>query len=397
MKHLIALIFAVLLCIGPARVIAQESSSQPSRGDDLLLKDFRPQSMLKHIRSTDLQRARFPVIDVHTHFGLRQRSSQQALDEFVDVMDRHRIAVCISLDEKLGASFGDHAKFLWKAYPNRFAVFAQIDWRGEAAVDKPAEWACNQAGFARQVTEQLRQARNRGACGVKIFKQFGLRYKNADGSLIRIDDTRWDPIWQACGQLGLPIIIHTADPAAFFLPIDKRNERYEELSRHPDWSFYGDEFPSRDELLAARNRIIERHPDTTFIGAHVANNPEDLQTVGDWLDQYPNLYVEPASRIAELGRQPYTAREFMLEHQDRILFGTDGPWPELRLTYYWRFFETFDEYFPYSEKQPPPQGLWQIYGIGLPDEVLRKIYFENAIKLIPGLREKYERAIAQQK
>ena len=144
-------------------------------------------------------------------------------------------------------------------------------------------------------------------------------------------------------------------------------------------------------MLAARNRVIARHPGTIFIGAHMANSPEDLATVAQWLDRYPNLYVEPASRIGELGRQPYTARKFCIKYADRILFGTDGPWPEKRLTYYWRFLETLDEYFPYSEKPFPPQGFWRIYGIGLPDAVLRKIYHENAIRLIPGLKQRVER------
>jgi predicted TIM-barrel fold metal-dependent hydrolase len=188
--------------------------------------------------------------------------------------------------------------------------------------------------------------------------------------------------------LGLPIILHTADPVAFFKQIDKTNERWEELSRHPDWSFYGEQFPSREELLAARNRVIARHPKTIFIGAHVANNSEDLAVVGRWLDEYPNLYVEFASRIGEMGRQPYTSRKFIIKYADRVLFGTDGPWPERRIRLYWRFLETQDEYFPYSEKEFPPQGLWNIYGLYLPDPVLRKVYHENAARIIPGVKEK---------
>ena len=162
------------------------------------------------------------------------------------------------------------------------------------------------------------------------------------------------------------------------------------MSRHPDWSFHGKDFPKRDELLAARNRVIQRHAKTTFIGAHMAGNPEDLDEVSQWLEQYPNLYVEIASRIGELGRQPYTARKFMIKHQDRVLFGTDGPWPELRLTYYWRFLETRDENFPYSEKSPPPQGFWNIYGVELPEAVLKKVYFENALKILPAAKDKFE-------
>lgn len=356
----------------------------------LSLTDYKPKSMLKNIRNTELRGARFPVIDVHGHFGRRLRGSRQELVDFVEVMDRQNIAVCISLDAKLGSSLRDHQKYLG-LFQDRFAVFVHLDFQGDGKADNPASWDCHREDFARRIARMLKSAKEQGVCGVKFFKQFGLGYKNPDGSLIEIDDPRWNPIWEACGKLGLPVIIHTADPAAFFQPVDQFNERYEELARHPDWGFYGDAFPSREELLAARNRVIEKHPGTLFIGAHMANNPEDLKKVGDWLERFPNLYVEPSSRIAELGRQPYTARDFFIKYQDRILFGTDGPWPETRLTYYWRFLETTDEYFPYSEKDPPPQGLWQIYGIDLPDPVLKKIYFQNALRVIPAISEKYSR------
>jgi predicted TIM-barrel fold metal-dependent hydrolase len=303
-------------------------------------------------------------------------------------MDRHQIAVCVSLDGKLGELLDEHCDYLWSRYRDRFVVFANVDWMGAGEEDDPASWDCQRPDFSRRVARQLAEAQDRGVSGLKLFKQFGLGYRNPDGSLIAIDDPRWNPIWEACGRLGLPVIIHTADPAAFFLPIDETNERWEELHRHPEWSFPPDRFPSRESLLEARNRVIARHPRTTFIGAHVANNPEDLATVGRWLDQYPNLYVEPASRIGELGRQPYTARRFFLKYADRILFGTDGPWPEARIRLYWRFLETYDEYFPYSEKAFPPQGLWHIYGIGLPDRVLKKIYYQNAVRVIPGVRSR---------
>jgi predicted TIM-barrel fold metal-dependent hydrolase len=189
------------------------------------------------------------------------------------------------------------------------------------------------------------------------------------------------------------VLIHTADPAAFFETIDERNERWEELHRRPDWSFHGPQFPKHEELLAALLRVVKRHPKTTFIGAHVASKAEDLATVGQWLDEHPNLYVDIASRIAELGRQPVTARKFFLKYQDRIIFGTDGPWPVERVRLYWRFLETEDEYFPYSEKEFPPQGFWNIYGIHLPDDVLRKVYAQNAARIIPGVQERLEKFV----
>lgn len=359
-------------------------------GRDLLLSRFRPRPMLK-VDQHLLRRAKFPVVDVHTHFFYRLKHSRARLEEFVRLMDRHNLAVCVSLDGKLGDQFREHREYLWKKHRDRFLIFVNIDWRGEGDKDKPASWDCQRPDFARRVVAQLNEAKRSGASGLKLFKQFGLGYKNPDGSLIKIDDPRWNPIWAACGRLGLPVIIHTADPAAFFLPIDETNERWEELHRHPEWSFYGKQFPSRESLLAARNRVIARHPRTIFIGAHFANNPEDLKQVAAWLKKYPNLYLEFASRIGELGRQPYTARKFFLKHADRILFGTDGPWPEQRITLYWRFLETFDENFPYSEKSFPPQGFWNIYGIGLPDSVLKKVYHENAVRILPGLKERLER------
>ena len=346
---------------------------------------YAPEPMLK-VQTTNLQRAKFAAVDIHGHFGFRLKGDQIALSKYVEVMERNNIALSVSLDCVLGNE-DRHLRFL-RDYDERFLYFCHIDFVGDGNLDDPKSCVCNQPGFVRDVCMKLDAAKKKQIVGLKFFKQFGLGFKNPDGSLLKIDDPRFDPIWQACAKLELPVIIHTADPAAFFRPIDQNNERYEELARHPDWSFYGDKFPKRNELLAARNRVIAKHPNTKFIGAHVANNPEDLETVASWLDEYPNLYVGIASRIGELGRQPNTARRFFLKYQDRILFGTDGPWPEQRLRYYWRFLETDDEYFPYSEKTPQPQGLWFIYGLNLPDNVLEKIYFKNALKLIPSAQSK---------
>lgn len=356
-------------------------------GRELLLRNFRPKSQLKlpvELKSA----AKHTVVDAHTHFRHKLRQNDQALNDFVSIMDRNHVAVCCSLDGRIGSELDEHMRFLWKEHRDRFVIFMNIDWRGRGDPEDPKTWACHEYGFAKRMAKKLEEGVNKGASGLKIFKQFGLGYRNPDGSLIKIDDPRFDPIWAACGQLGIPVIIHTADPAAFFEPIDETNERWEELSRHPDWSFHGEGFPSRSELHEARNRVIARHPKTQFIGAHVANQAEDLEQVSQWLDRYPNLWIETASRIAELGRQPYTARDFLLKYSDRILFGTDGPWPELRLQINWRFFETRDQSFAYSEKQPPPQGLWKIHALHLPDEVLQKLYFKNASILIPGVKDR---------
>lgn len=389
---------ALLLMFVGAFCNSVSSAEEPLDGKDgrpLALDQFRPRSSLV-LPAEDPQLAKFPVVDVHVHPRIKLRSIPSLLDGFVKVMDQQNVAVCVSLDGQLGEKLEEHKKYLWTKYPNRFVIFANIDWIGDGDQQQPSTWACHRLDFGRRMAKALADAKQRGASGLKIFKMLGLAYRNPDGSLIAIDDPRWDPIWKACGELGMPVLIHSADPVAFFEPTDQTNERWEELSRHPDWSFAGEEFPSHAELLAARNRVIARHPDTIFIGAHMANYPENLAEVGKWLEKYPNLYVEIAARIAELGRQPYTARKFFLKYADRILFGTDGPRPPGRLRPHWRLLETRDEYFTYAEDQYPPQGLWNIYGLGLPDEVLKKIYSENAVNLIPGISEKLEKYQQQQ-
>jgi predicted TIM-barrel fold metal-dependent hydrolase len=370
----------------PARVSSGESAADEEAAA-VQLSDFKPQPQLRLDRRP-LAPASFPVVDCHTHFGLRLRENREALEAFVGVMDRRGIAVCVSLDGKLGPTLRDHLRFLWERHRSRFVVFAHIDWQGAGREGEPASWDCHRPDFAHRVVLQLEEAKRLGVSGLKVFKQLGLGYRQPDGSLVAIDDPRWDPIWAACGRLGLPVLIHTADPSAFFEPIDRYNERWEELNRHPEWAFPPEHFPARDRLHAARNAVIARHPETVFIAAHFGNDAEDLKQTAEWLAAYPNLFIEFASRISELGRQPYTARRFFLEHADRILFGTDGPWPEARLEAYWRFLETDDEYFAYSEKEFPPQGFWNIYGIDLPPEVLRQVYCDNAARLIPGVAER---------
>lgn len=380
-----ASVLAALGLIGAATTSAQVTPDTTP----LPLDKFHPRPMLvvdEHL----LTRAKYPVVDVHVHPRLRLRNSPEPLAGFVKLMDAQNIAVCVSLDGGLGESLAEHLKYLWTGYRDRFVIFANIDWQGSAKADDPASWDCQRPDFGRRMAEALVDARQQGASGLKIHKSLGLEYRNPDGSLVRVDDPRWDPIWEACGKLGFPVLIHTADPKAFFLPMDATNERWEELQRHPDWSFHRPGFPSYEELLEQFINVVKRHPETKFIGAHVASSAEDLGQVSHWLDAYPNLYVDLAARIAELGRQPFTARRFCLKYSDRILFATDGPRVAERLNYHWRFLETEDEYFPYAENAFPPQGFWRIYGVNLPDEVLRKIYYENAEKLIPGVKERWQ-------
>jgi predicted TIM-barrel fold metal-dependent hydrolase len=254
---------------------------------------------------------------------------------------------------------------------DRFLVFFRPDFN-----------RIDEADFGQTEARRLEEAVQMGARGVKVSKVLGLTVKDKTGKVVPVDDARIDPIWAKCGDLGIPVVIHVSDPVAFHTPTDRFNERYDELGAHPEWSYFGDQYPySKEDILAQLYRVIERHPKTIFVSTHLGNLAEDLGRVSMWLEKYPNMYVDIDARISELGRQPYTARKFMIQYQDRVLFGTDTrPNAEAYRTYY-RFLETDDEYF-----DPAPshhqQGRWMIYGLYLPDEVLEKIYNKNALKIL---------------
>lgn len=361
---------------------------QPAK-QQLPLSDFRPKSMLV-VPETKIARAKFPVIDVHTHVGgvLRARPAAGKpapvdLPQIVSWMDQLNLSLLLNLTGGYGDALARNIAGLDRKHPGRFLSCVQPDWNRLREPNYPAWQAAD-----------LARAKQAGAVGLKVLKNLGLtvREQGKTGPLVRLDDPRFDPMWDAAGKLNLPVFIHTSDPDAFFTPIDRFNERWDELGNHPDWSFYGRDFPSKPELLAARNRVIERHPKTTFVCLHVANHPENLDDVTAWLRRYPNMLVEIGARIGELGRQPRRARRFFDEFPDRILFGTDATpngssVPQQDLTpamyqCYFRFLETLDEYFDYSPAEIPPQGRWRIYGIGLPDDILLKLYHDNAARLL---------------
>lgn len=376
-----------------ARAAAQ---SRPSRqatkrtpGEKpLALVDYEPKSML-HVPETKVPRARFPVIDFHTHLswvadrGKNPRLQHTAKpDEILPVMDRKNVRMMVNLTGGYGTMLDEALGFWQTPHPDRFIVFTE-PWYNKI----------REPNYATFQAEQIERASKAGAKGLKILKTLGLylREQVTTGKLVKIDDTRFDPMWEAAGAHRMPVAIHVSDPEAFFLPTDRFNERYEELSAHPDWSFHGKDFPSNLELQEARNRVIARHPRTQFVALHVGDS-ENLPYMSELLDRYPNLHVDIAARIGELGRQPRTARKFFDKYQDRILFatdatpgGTDTPQQifgdELYEIYY-RFLETEDEYFDYAPARIPPQGRWRIYGIGLPETILRKIYYENAARLL---------------
>jgi uncharacterized protein len=364
----------VLLIAGGVRLARSQEikySADPNADKrmTLLLKDYDPHPMV-HLAVHEVPRAKFAVIDVHNHVndagGIHGKDVPAA--DVVKIMDRANVKKVVILTGMWGEKLQGVLDKMVKAYPDRFVVFTQMDW---SKIDDPQ--------FGAKMVEQMDDAVRRGARGLKVLKDLGLGAKDKSGKLVAIDDPRIDPVWEECGQLGIPVAIHSTDPEAFFTPTDKHNERYEELMHNPSWSFYGPKFPSKKKLLDERNHIIEKHPHTTFIALHVANWPENLDAVSGWLRKYPNMNVEFGAREAELGRQPRRAREFFLEFQDRILFGTDSEPNEKMYANYFRWLETNDEYFDYWDS--PGQGRWEIYGMGLPDAVLEKVYHANAERI----------------
>jgi predicted TIM-barrel fold metal-dependent hydrolase len=269
------------------------------------------------------------------------------------------------------------------AHPGRFITFTEPWWS-----------RASEAGYPAFQAEQIERAHKAGARGLKVLKILGLylRENGPTGKLVAIDDPRFDPMWETCASLDIPVAIHIADPEAFFLPTDRFNERYEELHNHPDWSFYGRDFPPFKELLAARDRVFARHPKTTWVALHVGHHAEDLTDVCAMLDRFPRAHVELGARIGELGRQPRASRRFFDKYQDRIMFGTDAVphgdetpqqiFGDSLYEIYYRFLETEDEYFDYAPAPVPPQGRWRIYGLGLPEQILKKVYFENAARVL---------------
>jgi predicted TIM-barrel fold metal-dependent hydrolase len=345
------------------------------KGDDLLLRDFRPRSQAV-LHETVVRRPRFPVIDAHNHLGETFGGGwiRWPADELLDVLDQAGVRVLVDLDGGWGeATLEQHLEHFRAVAPERFVHFGGVDW---------ARWPEHGAHFGEWASGRLREQARRGAGGLKIWKGLGLQVRDPEGSLVAVDDRRLDPIWATAGELNLPVVIHVADPVAFFDPLDSQNERWEELQAHPEWHFPSPPFPPFRSIADALARLVLRHPGTTFIGAHVGCYAENLAWVGDLLDRAPNFHVDIAARIAELGRQPFTARCFFLRFADRILFGTDLPAAMPMYQLHYRFLETEDEYFPYGLSDPPDQGRWRIYSLDLPEDVLQKVYFLNAERLI---------------
>jgi predicted TIM-barrel fold metal-dependent hydrolase len=337
----------------------------------MLLADFRPKSQLV-TKTTLVEKPRVPVIDAHNHLGepFGGGWDKKPLPELLDLLNEAGVVTYVDLDGGWGEDILNTHLDLFKAKaPERFQIFGGVDW---------LQWERIGAGFPAWAAGRLRAQKERGAQGLKVWKDFGLHARDHNGELVKVDDARLLPLWETAGELGLPVMIHVADPVAFFDPIDETNERWEELRAHPDWAFTSPPFPSFMSSMDGLANLVARHPKTTFIGAHVGCYAENLGWVGALLDLCPNFYVDISARIGELGRQPYTARRFFIQYADRILFGSDiGPDKEAYRIYY-RFLETADEYFNYNTGDIPLQGNWHVHGLYLPDEILKKVYSENA-------------------
>jgi predicted TIM-barrel fold metal-dependent hydrolase len=376
--------------VGRAASVVPENKAHPA---PLELSQYAPKSMLQ-VHESHIERSKFPNIDFHTHISISTKSQngvelspdRQYLgtpQELLAVMDRKNIRTMVNLTGGYDKGLVEAVAKYDRAYPGRFYSFTE-----------PAYSRLKEPDYPKLQAQAIEQAHRDGARGLKILKTLGLylRENITSGTLVKIDDQRFDPMWDACGQLNMPVAIHISDPIAFFTPTDRFNERYEELNNHPDWSFHGGDFPSNAELIAARNRMMARHPKTQFVTLHFGNFSENLQNVAENLDRFPNMYVDMAARVGELGRQPVTARKFFDKYQNRILFGTDATphgdefpqqvFNDQLYEIYYRFLETEDEYFDYAPAKIPPQGRWRIYGINLPDTILRKVYHENAARLL---------------
>jgi predicted TIM-barrel fold metal-dependent hydrolase len=336
-------------------------------GQSLTIEEWKPRSTLV-VEEHPVPRAKFPVIDVHSHH--RSTTSPERLDEIVSEMDELNLRVLVNLSGGFGERLKTTVETFPGRHPSRFATFASLNFEGIGNAD-----------WGQRAATQLEGDVKNGAQGLKFFKSFGLTMKDQKGERVPVDDPSLEPVWQTCARLKIPVLIHVAEPAEFFKPHDEFNERWLELKIYPRRHRPPDRFPPFETLMAERDRVVAQHPKVNFIIAHFGWHANDLGRLGALMDKYPNFYTETGAILAELGRQPFSGRKFFIKYQDRILFGKDS-YRASEFPYYWRVFETRDEYFDYYRHY---HAHWQMYGLGLPDEVLKKLYYKNALRLIPGI------------
>jgi len=336
--------------------------------EDLPVSEFHPDTlMVPEAGNTGLlTRPLFDTIEFHGHIF------PDTPNDITAGMRENHIRLFIDLALRTSTA-DDYKTLIAKIQPSdRVRHFPGFNWK---RIEEGGD-------YAHAMARDLEELAKLGIRGVKLWKNFGLMVRKPDGSLLKMDDPVLDPVWDVCAKYHLIIAMHTADPPAFWLPINGKNERFPELVRRPEWSFSNPQFPSFDTVMAQRDRLFAHRRDVRFVALHFGEAGNNLTAARNLLRKNPNVYLDTAQRIDELGRQPQAARAFFLEFQDRILYGTDGP-PDFEKTrIYWRFFETDDEYFDYYPSHKPPKGFWKIYGIHLPREVLRKLYYGNAAGLL---------------
>jgi predicted TIM-barrel fold metal-dependent hydrolase len=353
--------FRPILFLLPAVILVAEAAAA-----DLTFEEYEPRSTLK-VPENPVTRARFPFIDVHCHLWGPMLTPDK-VDDVVRQMDELNMAVMVNLSGGSGDRLVHVVTALKGRHPDRFVVFASPSYDG---IDDP--------GYPARTAAQFETDVRNGAQGLKIFKGLGLSVKDAQGRRVPVDDPRLDLLWAKAGELGVPVLIHTGDPAAFWLPNDKYNERWLELKERPNRKREGE--PTFDQLITEQTNVFRRHPQTKFIGAHFLWLGSDLDRLGQLMDEIPNMVTELGAVIYDPGRQPRRAAAFFEKYQDRILMGKDV-WAPVEYHTYFRVLETADEYFDYYRKR---HAFWKMYGLALPDAVLRKIYYENALRIIPGL------------
>lgn len=333
---------------------------------NISFENYNPKSTLV-VPGDVIKRAKFPFIDVHGH---QYRMPTQNLTSVITAMDTLNMGIMVNLSGRSGEELQQSVKNIKDHYPNRFVVFANIDFNGAGA-----------EGWIDKTVKQLKQDVKNGARGLKVYKSLGMYNKDANGNRLAIDDSRLDLIWKTCGDLGIPVLIHAADPKSFWDEFDGDNERWLELKTHPRRKRGVTDPAPWEQIIQEQHNMFKKHPNTSFINAHMGWFANDLGKLGKLLDDMPNMNVGIGAIIAELGRQPRFAKKFFMKYQDRILFGKDSWKPEEFPTYF-RVLESDDEYFPYHKKY---HAFWPMYGLDLPDEVLKKVYYKNALRIVPGL------------
>jgi len=337
-----------------------------SSGQEMGFEEYNPTSTLV-VPTNEVKKAKFPFVDIHSH---QRDMSPEALKGLIKDMDALNEGLMVNLSGGSGERVKSAIKSINNNFPNRFVIFANVDFDN-----------VGKEGWTENAVKQLEEDVKVGAKGLKIFKSLGLRYKDANGKRLAIDNQRLDPIWAKCGELGIPVLIHAADPKSFWDPMDGDNERWLEIKTRPRRKRSASNPAPWQQIIDEQHRMFKKHPNTNFINAHMGWYANNLARLGELLDEMPNMYVGIAAVIAELGRQPKNSKAFFEKYQDRILFGKDSWKPEEFPTYF-RVLETEDEYFPYYKKY---HAFWAMYGLGLSDEILKKVYYKNALKLLPGV------------